>query len=77
MATLGLRVLLTSYPNLYAAMQYASAAYLIWLGGKILLGAVRKTYGKPASADLDRLTAWEAVRAGFVTNMTNPKSVAY
>ncbi|WP_349371148.1 LysE family translocator [Salinarimonas sp.] len=77
MAALGLGVLLATHPHVYAAMQYASAAYLIWLGGKILLGAVRKNCGKPAATDLDRLTAWEAVRAGFLTNMTNPKSVAY
>jgi threonine/homoserine/homoserine lactone efflux protein len=77
LAAFGLGVLLTAYPAAYSVMQFASAAYLIWLGGKIVFGALRRNLGKKPLADHQRLTAWEAVRAGFVTNMTNPKSVAY
>jgi len=78
LAASGLGVLVLRYPAIYTVLQIAGAAYLIWLGGKMLVGVTRKRDdaariggGAPSAS------ACEAVRAGFLTNMTNPKSIAY
>lgn len=80
LAASGLGVLVLRYPALYAGLQLAGAAYLIWLGARMLIGVLRR----PGTAPLDDdgpapapTTAWPAMRAGFLTNMTNPKSIAY
>lgn len=75
-AALGLGAVVASLPWLYAALQFAGAAYLVYLGGRMVLGALRG--GARATAEgTGRATGWPAVRAGFLTNITNPKSVAY
>jgi threonine efflux protein len=75
LAAAGLGVLMAAMPSLYAALQIAGAAYLIWVGGKMLFGASR---GRGRVSDVDAIsTDWQVVRAGFLTNMANPKSIAY
>jgi threonine efflux protein len=76
LAACGLGVLMARVPALYTALQLASAAYLIWLGVKMLL-AVWRSRGVQAAGGAKALAGWSAVRAGFITNMTNPKSIAY
>lgn len=73
----GLGVFLIRFPTVYNALQLASAAYLVWLGLKMLRGVWRYRSGAVAQKEAPSVSNWQAVRAGFVTNMTNPKSVAY
>jgi RhtB (resistance to homoserine/threonine) family protein len=75
LAAAGLGVLVTAMPSLYAALRIAGAAYLIWVGVKMLFSASRSRGGV---SELDAVdTDWQVVRAGFLTNMANPKSIAY
>ncbi|HEX2114253.1 MAG TPA: LysE family translocator [Alphaproteobacteria bacterium] len=76
LAACGLGVILMRFPAIYSALQLASAAYLIWLGAKMLIGVLRGADG-PLKAPPRSGSPWEAVRAGFITNMTNPKTIAY
>jgi threonine efflux protein len=76
LAAAGLGTLIAQFTWLYLVLRIAGAAYLIYLGVKMLLGAARgvpvelkKTAGSPSG--------WRAVRAGFLTNVSNPKVIAY
>lgn len=75
-AALGLGAAVASLPGLYAALRFAGAAYLVYLGGRMVLGALRGG-ARAAAEGVGLATGWPAVRAGFFTNITNPKSVAY
>ena len=71
----GLGTLLTAVPGLADAMRFACGLYLVWLGAK----AIRRSHA-PASiftAVTEPMTRAEAFRAGILTNITNPKSIAY
>jgi threonine efflux protein len=73
----GLGVLMHQVPAIHTTLQFAAAAYLIWLGAKMLIGVLRRGPGGPAETAARALPAWQAVRAGFFTTITNPKSIAY
>lgn len=73
----GLGVLMLRTPAIYAALQFAGAAYLIWLGCKMLAGALGKRHAAPGSGGAPAGSAAQAARAGFLTNLLNPKSIAY
>ena len=75
LAAAGLGVLVTGMPSLYAALRLLGAAYLIWIGGKMVFGS-RQSNDRASEVDT-RDTEWQVVRAGFLTNMANPKSIAY
>jgi len=77
LAASGLGVLVLRYPAIYTVLQIAGAAYLTWLGGKMLIGVTRKREAARIGGGAPSATACQAVRAGFLTNMTNPKSIAY
>ena len=76
-AAAGLNTALASVPTLYHALQWACAAYLIYLGVRMFAVTIR-----PAAAGHDEtprrsVSGWQAVRAGFPTKITNPKVIAY
>lgn len=72
----GIALLIDQSPLLYNMIKYAGAAYLLFLGGKLLLAKkVQDTEEKgsesPAISDL------AAFRAGFVSNALNPKTTLF
>jgi threonine efflux protein len=73
LAMFGIAALLASAYWLYLAVRLAGAVYLIWLGLKLLLGAVRPATAQIATA-MRPARAW---RAGLITSLTNPKSGAF
>jgi len=74
--SLGLGVVIARLPALYTALQVAGALYLIWLGVKMLVAALRQREAL-ANHRVPSMSAREAVRHGFLTNILNPKSIAY
>ena len=76
LAAIGLGVVIARLPALYTALQVAGALYLIWLGVKMLVTALRQREAL-ANHQVPSMSAREAVRFGFLTNMLNPKSIAY
>jgi threonine/homoserine/homoserine lactone efflux protein len=75
-AMLGLGVLLAQLAWLSAAIRLAGAAYLVWLGVKLIAGARRPT---PSMGALPAMPhrASAALRCGYCTSMTNPKAAAF
>jgi threonine efflux protein len=76
LAAAGLGAVIATSPRVYAVLQLAGAAYLAWLGVKMLVGALRPAAAVPVSAATPK-AGWRAVRAGYLTSISNPKVVAY
>lgn len=78
MAAAGLGTLLAATPWLAQAIQIAGGAYLAWLGFKMLRSALYGGAGPDLSdTRVRRVPPLEALRAGYLTNISNPKVVAY
>lgn len=69
----GLGLILARLPLLHQAVQVLGAAYLIWLGIKMLLGA-RKP---PAVSGQANAGGVMAMRKAFFVSMTSPKSLGF
>ncbi len=67
--SLGLGALLQASELAYTILKWAGAAYLVWLGLKMLIKP-RTTW---ADQDTPGAKGFAAMRAGFFTNVTNPK----
>jgi threonine/homoserine/homoserine lactone efflux protein len=74
-AAFGLAALLAVQPALFMALQWAGAAYLVWLGLGLLRQAARRAGESQASVPAGvAARRWQAdVRSGFLTNVLNPK----
>ena len=75
-AAFGLAALLALRPQAFVAIQWAGAAYLVWLGLGLLRQAVRRTQAAattapPVAAGARSLAA--EFRTGLLTNVLNPK----
>ncbi len=82
LAAAGLGSVLKNSPEAYRTLQYAGAGYLAYLGARILIASWRalKARRKAANdndATAQRLHGLAAWRTGFITNMTNPNTIAY
>jgi len=75
LAVFGLGVVLTELGWLYSAVRLFGAAYLIWLGARMLLSARHQV---PAPV-VERATHdhRDAFRRGFLVNVANPKAAAF
>jgi len=71
---LGIGVLIRESPALFNVLKLVGAAYLVWLGGKMLLS--RKAEGQVA-ANETALSDLGALRVGFLTNALNPKTTIF
>jgi threonine/homoserine/homoserine lactone efflux protein len=70
-AAAGVSALLTASTLAYDVLRWAGAAYLLWLGARLLLRAARPHPGEAVPAVA--AGAWRAVRLGLLTNLLNPK----
>ena len=73
-AAFGLAALLALHPAAFALIQWAGAAYLVWLG----LGLLRQAWQRGETSSAAAVTAvrrpWRAdFRTGLLTNVLNPK----
>jgi len=74
LAALGVGAILHASETLFVALKLAGAAYLIYLGAKLL--ATRE--GREGiAAPKDRLSPGALVRQGILSNVTNPKIVLF
>lgn len=76
LAATGLGLMFQQLPWLQPALQLLGGMYLTWLGTKSLRGAG----SQPAPRDLETLglgSLGRAYRFGLLTNMTNPKALAF
>jgi len=68
----GLGVLLAASELAYTLLRYAGAAYLVWLGLKLIFSKREEFGAASASGPLDA-GAWLWFRRGLLTNLLNPK----
>lgn len=71
---MGVASLVQASPIAFAVLRWAGAAYLVWLGIRLLVQAGRRgVSAKPVHPVSD----WTALREGMVSNLTNPKPVVF
>lgn len=76
----GLVAILLASETLFAAIKYAGAAYLVWLGAQALIAALRRDGGAGGPATRGparRLAAAAAFRQGVISDLGNPKMAAF
>jgi threonine/homoserine/homoserine lactone efflux protein len=76
----GVVSLLVAAEPAFRAVRYAGAAYLVFLGLQSLLGGLRWREGSLASRGDDserRATPSAGLRQGLISNLTNPKMIAF
>ena len=70
LAAAGVAALLKANPTAFHALQYAGAAYLIWLGLKLLMARGEASGVVPFSSAAD-------FRRGFLVTIINPKAIVF
>jgi len=70
LAALGVAAVLQANPALFQALQYAGAAYLAWLGLRLLLA-------REQAASPIRLMPGHYLRQAFVITLLNPKAIVF
>lgn len=73
---LGLNALFAAAPWLFLGLKLLGGAYLVYLGGRLILASPRSAaLAHPAAApSMTAATAW---RRGLLTNLSNPKTAAF
>jgi threonine/homoserine/homoserine lactone efflux protein len=66
----GVAALLQTYPTLFAAMQWLGAAYLAWLGFKMLTA-------QPGQGPSVRITPGQYFRDTMIITLFNPKAIMF
>jgi len=71
LAVAGVAALLAAYPSVFHAVQYAGAAYLVWMGLKL---ALRR--GEAGAGPIP-ITAGRYLRQSFLITLLNPKAIVF
>lgn len=69
-AVAGVAALLTAYPDAFHAVQWLGAAYLAWLGAKMLLA-------KPGAAPVLHIKPHHFMRQAMMITLLNPKAILF
>lgn len=69
-AVAGVAALLTAYPAAFALVQWAGAAYLAWLGFKMLMA-------KPGAAPILHIRPHQFFRQALTITLLNPKAIVF
>ena len=70
MAVAGVATLLTNYPAAFHAVQWIGAAYLAWLG-------LRMLFAKPGAAPVLNIRTGQYVRQALLITLLNPKAIVF
>lgn len=70
LAVAGVAALLNAYPAAFNAVQWLGAAYLAWLGGKMLLS-------KPGAAPVLHIKPRHYLRQALAITLLNPKAIVF
>jgi threonine/homoserine/homoserine lactone efflux protein len=74
LAALGVGAILAAGEGVFLALKFVGAAYLVWLGIRLLLS---REEAKLAQVGAPALTRGALVRQGMLSNLTNPKIVLF
>ena len=70
LAVAGVAALLLTYPAAFQAVQWLGAAYLAWLGAKMLLA-------KPSAAPILNIKPHHYLRQAMMITLLNPKAIVF
>jgi len=70
LAVAGVAALLAAHPNWFKAVQYAGAAYLAWIGLKLV-------FGRQGAASPIRIEPRRYARQAFLITLLNPKAIVF
>ena len=73
---LGVTSLLQASPLAFDLLRWSGAAYLVWLGGKLLIGSFRGSHALVRKA-AQPISDIAALRQGMINNLTNPKAMVF
>ena len=73
LAVAGIGLVLARFPAIAVAVRVAGAAYLVWIGIRMLLGAA----GPMPEAGRTATSVAAAIRKAYLVSMTNPKAIAF
>lgn len=80
-SALGLATLIAAFPKAFHILAYVGAAYLVWLGLKSILSAVKdksvKNGGEPSESHRTFKMGRSAFRDGFAVQIANPKILLF
>ena len=71
----GSGTLLRLHPQFLTVMYVLCGSYLVWLGVKVIRSSFRETIFIQKA--VESLTVRDAFKAGVISNLTNPKTIAY
>lgn len=71
----GVGILVASSPAIFAAVRYAGAAYLVYLGVRMILS--KPDVSSEATAQTRVSGRWAMVRRGILVNLLNPKAIVF
>ena len=74
LAALGVGAILSAGEGVFLVLKFAGAAYLVWLGLRLLLSRAVAAQG---AARMPALPPVALVRQGMLSNLTNPKIVLF
>jgi leucine efflux protein len=78
LAVAGVAALLAAHPGWFQALQWAGAAYLVWIGLGLLLARARRGEVQGAAATgLLRITPGRYGRQAFLITLLNPKAIVF
>lgn len=70
LAVAGVAALLAAHPKVFQLVQYAGAAYLAWIGLKLI-------FAKPGTASPVRIEPRHYARQAFFITLLNPKAIVF
>ena len=70
MAVAGVAAVLTAYPAAFHAVQWLGAAYLAWLG-------IRMLFAKPGGAPVLHIRTGQYIRQALMITLLNPKAIVF
>jgi len=77
-SAVGLTALITASPLLFTVIKYIGAAYLIYLGTKMVWGTFfSREEEKTPQAEIPRSNTRSLLIRGFITSITNPKVLLF
>ncbi|WP_369137478.1 LysE family translocator [Modestobacter versicolor] len=77
-AAVGVSALVTASSIAYAVLRLVGAAYMVWLGGRILWRLARRRAESVSDDGPARAAGvWRSARTGLLTNLLNPKVGAF
>lgn len=72
----GVGLVVSQSPVLFAVIRYAGAAYLVFLGIRLMLSKPEPDEGGAAKVQ-PRESSWSLFRRGFWVNLLNPKAIVF